>query len=84
MHTEKHLCDPHCLNLMCLGGKILNNFFFYRRESSFITMASRDHSGLTRQLLDFQHDTVDEVGAEHDPFMELKVRFMGFKQRNYV
>nr|CAB3457284.1 unnamed protein product [Digitaria exilis] len=57
-----------------------------RRAFSFITAASRDHSGLTRQLLDFQHDTVDEVGVgvEHDPFMELKARFMDFKQRNYV
>nr|AYJ71795.1 beta-carbonic anhydrase 1P1 isoform B [Jansenella griffithiana] len=55
-----------------------------RRELSSITMASRDHSGLTRQLLDFQHDTVDEVGAEHDQFMELKARFMDFKHRNYV
>ncbi|OEL32980.1 Beta carbonic anhydrase 5, chloroplastic [Dichanthelium oligosanthes] len=57
---------------------------YSRRDFSFITMASRDHSGLTRQLLDFQHDTVDEVGAEHDPFMELKERFMDFKQRNCV
>jgi len=47
-------------------------------------MASRDHTGLTFQLLDFQHDTIDEVGAEHDPFMDLKARFMDFKQRNYV
>jgi len=40
-------------------------------------MASRDHNGLTQQLL-------DEVGAEHDPFMDVKARFMDFKQRNYV
>nr|AQQ74312.1 beta-carbonic anhydrase 2a [Neurachne munroi] len=56
----------------------------HRREFSFITMASRDHSSLTQQLLEFQHDTVDEVGAEHDPFMDLKARFMDFKQQNYV
>jgi carbonic anhydrase len=62
----------------------MNKVFFYRKEFSFITMASRDHSGLTRQLLDYQHDTVDAVGTEHDPFVELKARFMDFKQRNYV
>ncbi|ONM22366.1 carbonic anhydrase4 [Zea mays] len=55
-----------------------------RRELLSVTMASRDHTGLTRQLLDFQHDTIDEVGAEHGPFMDLKARFMDFKQRNYV
>ncbi|RLM86616.1 beta carbonic anhydrase 5, chloroplastic-like isoform X2 [Panicum miliaceum] len=55
-----------------------------RREFSFITTAARDHSVLTRQLLDSRHDTIDEVGAEHDPFSELKARFMDFKQRNYV
>ncbi|CAN6204713.1 unnamed protein product [Urochloa humidicola] len=55
-----------------------------RRDLSFVTKVSRDHSGLTRQLLDFQHDTVEEVGAEHDPFMGLKARFMDFKRRNYV
>ncbi|XP_062199211.1 beta carbonic anhydrase 5, chloroplastic-like isoform X1 [Phragmites australis] len=55
-----------------------------RREFSCITKASRDHSGLTRQLLDFQHDAVDGVGGELDPFRELKERFMDFKQRNYV
>jgi carbonic anhydrase len=69
---------------MCLGSKILNKVFFYRREFSFITTAARDHSVLTRQLLDSRHDTIDEVGAEHDPFSELKARFMDFKQRNYV
>ena len=42
-------------------------------------MASRDHTSLTLQLLDFQHDTIDEVGAEYDPFMDLKARFMDFK-----
>uniref|UniRef100_A0A804MNY7 Carbonic anhydrase n=1 Tax=Zea mays TaxID=4577 RepID=A0A804MNY7_MAIZE len=56
----------------------------HRRELLSVTMASRDHTGLTRQLLDFQHDTIDEVGAEHGPFMDLKARFMDFKQRNYV
>ncbi|XP_039795524.1 beta carbonic anhydrase 5, chloroplastic-like isoform X2 [Panicum virgatum] len=55
-----------------------------RREFSFITTAAKDHSVLTRQLLDSRHDTVDEVGTEHDPFIELKARFMDFKQRNYV
>uniref|UniRef100_A0ACD5YH67 Uncharacterized protein n=1 Tax=Avena sativa TaxID=4498 RepID=A0ACD5YH67_AVESA len=48
------------------------------------TKASRDHSGLTRQLLDFQHDTVNEVDGDYDPFGQLKARFMDFKQRNYV
>ncbi|CAL5073901.1 unnamed protein product [Urochloa decumbens] len=57
----------------------------HRRDLSFVTKASRDHSGLTRQLLDFQHDTIEEeVGAEHDPFMGLKARFLDFKKRNYV
>ncbi|KAG2643916.1 hypothetical protein PVAP13_2KG356500 [Panicum virgatum] len=56
----------------------------HRREFSFITTAAKDHSVLTRQLLDSRHDTVDEVGTEHDPFIELKARFMDFKQRNYV
>ncbi|CAL5081833.1 unnamed protein product [Urochloa decumbens] len=56
----------------------------HRRDLSFVTKASRDHSGLTRQLLDFQHDTIEEVGSEHDPFMGLKARFMDFKRRNYV
>uniref|UniRef100_A0A804QCI6 Carbonic anhydrase n=1 Tax=Zea mays TaxID=4577 RepID=A0A804QCI6_MAIZE len=56
----------------------------HRRELLSVTMASRDHTGLTRQLLDFQHDTIDEVGAGHDPFIDLKARFMDFKQRNYV
>uniref|UniRef100_A0A0E0E505 Carbonic anhydrase n=1 Tax=Oryza meridionalis TaxID=40149 RepID=A0A0E0E505_9ORYZ len=55
-----------------------------RRDFPCTTMASRDHSGLTRQLLDFQHGTVDEIDGEHDPFMELKARFMDFKQRNCV
>uniref|UniRef100_A0ACD5Y140 Uncharacterized protein n=1 Tax=Avena sativa TaxID=4498 RepID=A0ACD5Y140_AVESA len=48
------------------------------------TKASRDHSGLTRQLLDFQHDTVNEADGDYDPFGQLKARFMDFKQRNYV
>ncbi|XP_066390362.1 beta carbonic anhydrase 5, chloroplastic-like isoform X1 [Miscanthus floridulus] len=56
----------------------------HRRELLSVTMAARDHTGLTRQLLDFQHDTMDEVGAEHDPFVDLKARFMDFKHRNYV
>jgi carbonic anhydrase len=64
--------------------KLFNKIFFYRRELLSVTMASRDHTGLTRQLLDFQHDTMDEVGAEHDPFVDLKARFMDFKHRNYV
>uniref|UniRef100_J3MY93 Carbonic anhydrase n=1 Tax=Oryza brachyantha TaxID=4533 RepID=J3MY93_ORYBR len=55
-----------------------------RREFPCTTMASRDHSGLTRQLLDFQHGTVDEIDGERDPFKELKARFMDFKQRNCV
>jgi carbonic anhydrase len=55
-----------------------------RRDFPCTTMASRDHSGLTRQLLDFQHGTVDEIDGEHDPFMELKARFMDFKHRNCV
>ncbi|XP_008651477.1 carbonic anhydrase isoform X2 [Zea mays] len=59
-------------------------FHRFRRELLSVTMASRDHTGLTRQLLDFQHDTIDEVGAGHDPFIDLKARFMDFKQRNYV
>ena len=48
------------------------------------TKASRDHSGLTRQLLDFQHDTVNEADGDYDPFENLKARFMDFKKRNYV
>ncbi|KAM0919640.1 hypothetical protein ACQ4PT_008056 [Festuca glaucescens] len=48
------------------------------------TKASRDHSGLTRQLLDFQHDTVNEPDGDYDPLGQLKARFMDFKQRNYV
>ncbi|KAL5205593.1 hypothetical protein ABZP36_033802 [Zizania latifolia] len=55
-----------------------------RRESSSTTLASRDHSGLTRQPLEFQHGKVDEIDGEHDPFKELKERFMDFKQRNCV
>ncbi|TVU09874.1 hypothetical protein EJB05_43371 [Eragrostis curvula] len=55
-----------------------------RRELSCVTKASRDHSALTRELLDFKHETVDEVGAEHDPFSDLKGRFMDFKKRNYM
>nr|CAB3453633.1 unnamed protein product [Digitaria exilis] len=83
---RKTYFSTHYLKLLCSSRKILNKVFFDRRAFSLITAASRDHSGLTRQLLDFQHDTVDEVGVgvEHDPFMELKARFMDFKQRNYV
>ncbi|KAL5201496.1 hypothetical protein ABZP36_035850 [Zizania latifolia] len=55
-----------------------------RRELPCTTMASRDHSGLTRQLLDFQHGKVEEIDVDHDPFKELKSRFMDFKQRNCV
>jgi len=55
-----------------------------RAGGSGRTKASRDHSGLTRQLLDFQHDTVNEVDGDYDPFGQLKARFMDFKQRNYV
>ncbi|CAD6224619.1 unnamed protein product [Miscanthus lutarioriparius] len=55
-----------------------------RRELLSVTMVARDHTVLTRQLLDFQHDTMDEAGAEHDPFVDLKARFMDLKHRNYV
>lgn len=55
-----------------------------RRDFSYITYASRDHSGLTRQLLDFQHAAVDETDEDHDPFRKLKARFMDFKQQNYL
>ncbi|XP_047047542.1 beta carbonic anhydrase 5, chloroplastic-like [Lolium rigidum] len=55
-----------------------------RAGGSGRTKASRDHSGLTRQLLDFQHDTVNEPDGDYDPLGELKARFMDFKQRNYV
>jgi len=55
-----------------------------RAGGSGRTKASRDHSGLTRQLLDFQHDTVNEADGDYDPFGQLKARFMDFKQRNYV
>jgi carbonic anhydrase len=72
------------VHLKYLGRKLFNKIFFYRRELLSVTMASRDHTGLTRQLLDFQHDTMDEVGAEHDPFVDLKARFLDFKHRNCV
>ncbi|KAF7065922.1 hypothetical protein CFC21_071985 [Triticum aestivum] len=55
-----------------------------RSEFSCTTKASGDHSSLTRQLLDFKHDTVDEVDGGYDPFSQLKARFTDFKQRNYV
>ncbi|XP_037434764.1 beta carbonic anhydrase 5, chloroplastic-like isoform X1 [Triticum dicoccoides] len=55
-----------------------------RSDFSCTTKASTDHSGLTRQLLDFQHDTVDETDGGYDPFSQLKERFTDFKQRNYV
>uniref|UniRef100_A0A453L0I3 Carbonic anhydrase n=1 Tax=Aegilops tauschii subsp. strangulata TaxID=200361 RepID=A0A453L0I3_AEGTS len=55
-----------------------------RSDFSCATKASEDHSGLTRQLLDFQHDTVDETDGGYDPFSQLKERFTDFKQRNYV
>ncbi|CAM0951748.1 unnamed protein product [Alopecurus aequalis] len=48
------------------------------------TKASKDHSGLTRQLLDYQHDTVNEADGDYDAFGNMKARFMDFKQRNYV
>ncbi|KAK3133559.1 hypothetical protein QOZ80_6AG0538040 [Eleusine coracana subsp. coracana] len=52
-----------------------------RREPSYVTKTSTDHSRLTRQLIEFPHEAVDEVGTEHDPFTGLKARFMDFKQR---
>jgi carbonic anhydrase len=69
---------------MCLGSKTLSNLFFNRKEFSCVTKASRDHSCLTQQLLDFQHETADEEGGEQDPFKDFQARFKDFKQRNYV
>ncbi|KAF8781128.1 hypothetical protein HU200_001105 [Digitaria exilis] len=77
-------CLPHFSRLF-LFLFICGLFFFLGCRRSVIRGRAALLSGW-QDLADFQHDTVYEVGVgvEHDPFMELKARFMDFKQRNYV